>query len=156
MQRVTARPPGTTSPEHCYQTRFMRTDIKPHGYHSSRCHSVTGQKSHCVNLCDAICLTSKDQSSNVTMNALRPIQHCDTTLDHSHKTEMENATPLASSFGLWYRAGRSENSQVQSWLIHVLMKNSPNIYFRMERKPNRTERTRNRNEPNTNRNHPVS
>ena len=35
---------------------------------------------------------------------------------------MENTTPLASSFGLWYRAGRSENSQVQSWLIHVLTK----------------------------------
>jgi len=34
------------------------------------------------------------------MNALRPIQHYETTLDHSHKTEMENTTPLASSFGL--------------------------------------------------------
>ena len=86
------------------------------------CHSITGQKSKCVSLCDAICLTSKDQRSNATMNALRPIQHCDTTPDHSHKTEMENTTPLASSFGLWYRAGRSDNSQVQSWLIHVLTK----------------------------------
>ena len=58
--------------------------LSRNGYHSSRCHSVTGKKSNCVNLCDAICLTSKDQSSNVTMNALRLIQLHDTALDHSH------------------------------------------------------------------------